>query len=211
MKNELTRKVLRFWLKKTGMSQVALAEKSGISTTHITNMANGVRGITTENLEKICNVFDISIPEFFELKENTPEIVLIDRLKAIPQAGRGGLVVDGDCVGKYAFHNDFIRRKGGNPEDMKIFQIQGDSMTPTLNSGDLIMINQQDNMVRQGNIYLLRLEGELMVKRLENRPGGFLLIRSDNNERYNDIEVNKNSEDVDIQVFGRMVWSCREY
>jgi phage repressor protein C with HTH and peptisase S24 domain len=92
---------------------------------------------------------------------------------------------------------------------MKLFEVAGDSMAPTLMDGDLIMVNLREKNVRSGCIYLVRMEDELMVKRLENRPGGVLLIRSDN-RAYEDIPVNRGSG-ADVETLGRMVWSCREY
>jgi len=50
-----------------------------------------------------------------------------------------------------------------------------------------------------------------MVKRLERRSGNILLIRSDNEERYAPVPINMDSEAGEIEIFGRMVWSCREY
>lgn len=208
---KITSDALRFWLKKAGIKQGELAERTGISQGHISNMMQGTRGIPTPNLEKICEALDISLPEFFSCKdEDSPDIVFVQKVKARPRAGTGGLETDGNFDGKYAFHSSFISRKQGNPEDMVIFQVAGDSMSPTLADGDLIMINRRDKDVRTGYIYLLRMEDELMVKRLENRPGSILLIRSDNSD-YEDIAINKSEIDGQIEIFGRMVWSCREY
>ena len=65
---------------------------------------------------------------------------------------------------------------------MKIFEVAGDSMSPTLVEGDLIMVNTAEKDIRTGRIYLLRIGTDLMVKRLETRPGGKILIRSDNTQ-----------------------------
>ena len=79
-----------------------------------------------------------------------------------------------------------------------------------MNDRDLILVNLKEKHVRSGYVYLIRIGNELMVKRLENRPGGVLLIRSDNPD-YEDIPVNLEEVDGDIEIHGRMVWSCREY
>lgn len=72
---------------------------------------------------------------------------------------------------------------------MRLFRVAGDSMEPTLHDGDMIMINQGERAVHTGRVYLMRLGDELMVKRLETRPGGVLLIRSDNS-CYDPVPVN---------------------
>ena len=139
-----------------------------------------------------------------------PEIDFVERVKARPITGNGGLEVDGDCVGHYSFHTSFLSRKGGRAKDFKIFQIDGDSMEPILHAGDLIMVNLRDSDIRSGHIYLIRLEDELMVKRLEKRPGGKIFAISEN-DRYKEIEIDLSQEGLDFKIFGRMVWLCREF
>jgi phage repressor protein C with HTH and peptisase S24 domain len=208
---KLTEIALDFWTKKHGITQEALAEKTGLSQNYISQIQTGRRYGSIETHLAIANAFDVSLPEFFACKDDGPDIVFVNRVRARPRAGTGGLETDGEFEGQYAFHRTFIERKGGGGAgSMAIFRIAGDSMKPTLEDGDLIMVNQNDTDIRTGYIYLLRMEKELMVKRLENRPGGILLIRSDNKE-YKEIEIDMGAENVDVQVFGRMVWSCREY
>ena len=213
----ITSEALSFWLKKMNMRQRDLAERTGISQGHISNMAAGARGIPVPNLEKICEAFGISMPEFFACKDpEMPEVVFVPLVKAVPRAGTGGLETDGDFRGWYSFHSSFLRRKGGSEDTMRLFMVDGDSMEPTLFSGDMIMINTAETArhISTGNIYLLRIgsgeTAELMIKRLERRPGNILIIRSDN-DRYQDIPVNLSEVDGELEIFGRMVWSCREY
>ena len=206
-----TGEVLTYWLEKTGVRQNEFAEKIGVAQGTVSNMKRGARGITGENLDRICAALGISISEFFAMDaKDMPEIVFVERVTARPRAGTGGLETDSESNGMYAFQRAFIERKRGRAEGMKLFEVAGDSMSPTLNDGDMIMVNLDDTTVRSGCIYLLRMEDELMVKRLENRPGGVLLIRSDNPD-YEDLQMNKVEGDADVQIFGRMVWSCREY
>lgn len=202
---------LAFWLETKGLTQIELARRMGVNPNTISQYKTGERTPPMDRLEDLVEALGVSLPEFFACKDETkPDIVFIERVKAKPMAGLGGLETDGDAEGFYSFHSNFIARKRGTPKSMKIFEVTGDSMTPTLADSDLIMVNLADKDVRSGYIYLMRMEEELMVKRLENRPGGILLIRSDNPD-YEDIPVSKNDPTVDIEVFGRMVWSCREY
>ena len=202
---------LSFWLKKKGLSQSDLAERMGVNKNTISQYKTGERTPPMDRLEDLVEAFGLSIPEFFACKEESkPELVFVEKVMARPRAGTGGLETDAEHDGYYSFHRSFIERKRGTEETMKIFEVAGDSMAPTLSDGDFIMVNTTDRDVRTGYIYLLRMEDELMVKRLESRPGGVLLLRSDNPD-YEDIQINKNDESVDVSIFGRMVWSCREY
>lgn len=212
---KITADALRFWIRKRGLTQGRLAEKSGLAQNYISQIHTGARAGSLEAIQQLAAALDVSLPEFFACKDpETPDTVFIKKVKARPRAGTGGLETDGEAAGLYSFHSSFIRRKRGTPEDMVIFEVAGDSMSPTLTDGDLIMINTQDRDARTGLVYLLRLgrgeDSELMVKRLERRPGNILLLRSDNPD-YEDIPAAMDGAEGEIEIFGRMVWSCREY
>ncbi len=208
---KITAEALHYWIKKRGLTQAQLAEKAELAQNYISQINTGSRYGSIEALQKIAEALGLSLPEFFACKDTTlPELVYVQRVKARPSAGSGSLETDAEHAGYYSFHSSFIARKRGTADSMKIFEVSGDSMSPTLDDGDLIMINMKEADVRTGHIYLLRIEEELLVKRLETRPGGVLLIRSDNPD-YETITVNRHDENLDMQIFGRMVWSCREY
>lgn len=207
---KITADALRFWIKKRGLTQAALAQKSGLAQNYISQINTGTRDGSIDVIQQIAAALDLTLPEFFACKDDSkPDLVFVEKVKAKPRAGSGGLETDNEHDGYYSFHSSFIARKGGTADSMKIFEVAGDSMSPTLDDSDMIMVNTKDTDIRTGRIYLLRMSGELMVKRLETRPGGVVLIRSDNKD-YEDIPV-AIGEDRDVEVFGRMVWSCREY
>lgn len=202
---------LSFWLEKKEVTQSQLAERMGVNKNTISQYKTGDRRPPVEKLVLLTNALGVSLPEFFSCREEEkPDIVFVRKVTARPRAGAGGLETDAEHDGYYAFHSSFIARKRGNEDSMVLFEAAGDSMSPTLNDGDMIMVNTLDMDVRTGCIYLLRVEDELMVKRLETRPGGILLIRSDN-PRYEDIPVDRRDESQNVAILGRMVWSCREY
>jgi Predicted transcriptional regulator len=207
---EITSAAVRFWLDKKGVRQGELASGVGVESSTISQIVNAKRLPSMELAMKIADYFAISLAEFFACKDETkPDIAYVEKVKARPRAGTGGLETDSDHNGYYSFHTSFLARKKGNSKTMKIFEVAGDSMTPTLDDGDMIMVNTTEKDVQTGRVYLLRIGEDLMVKRLETRPGGVMMIRSDNPD-YDDIPVNLH-EVTDVEVFGRMVWSCREY
>lgn len=115
------------------------------------------------------------------------------------------LVTNGDVEGLYAFRQDFIVEMGGNPDNLVLFDVTGDSMEPTIPDGATVLVNLRDTDVRSGMIYAVRVCDELMVKRLFRNPGK-LVCKSDNEARP-DIEVS--GEDADFSVFGRVRWTAR--
>jgi phage repressor protein C with HTH and peptisase S24 domain len=193
----------------------ALARRSGVDQGNLSNIASGKLNVGIINTTKILQAFNAvvlfpdQVDDFVSKRATDPETVFIPRVKAKPRAGTGGLETDGDFVGRYAFHRSFIKRKQGTEDSMKIFEVAGDSMEPTLREGDLVMINENSVDIKTGSIYLVTISDELMIKRIENR-GEMLKLISDN-QRYEPILVDMKAEDIYIKLHGRMVWSCREY
>ena len=107
---------------------------------------------------------------------------------------------------KIAFRREWIARKG-NPANMSLIRIHGDSMEPTLLSGDVVLIDHSKNVISpQGGIYAIALDGEIMIKRVEYlRSRGVVVIKSDN-ARYSTEEVLPER----LTVNGKMIWFARE-
>ena len=205
---------LRFWMKKRGITQAELAEKAGLAQNYISQIHTGSRSGSIEAIKSIADALGLSLSDFFACADpdEKEEIIFVPLVAAMPRAGTGGLDTNGEFERWYSFHSSFLARKRGTAETMRLFRVDGDSMEPLLFSKDMIMVNTSEaaRHVVTGGVYLLRMGDELMVKRLERRPGNMLLIRSDN-PNYEDIPVNMNEADGEIEIFGRMVWSCREY
>ena len=207
---KLAAAAVEFWRKKNGMTQATLSEKTGLAQNYISQIETGEKTAPSlKAIQKFAEVFCVSVPDFLSCNDK-PDIEFIPLVKARPMAGNGGLETDGDFLRYYAFHSRFLARKG-NAKNMCMFRIEGDSMEDTLRGGDLVMINQGDTHVRPGNVYLLRSDDFLMIKRLEPQPGGVLLVRSDN-AAYKPFEITlADVTPESFQIYGRMVWSCREY
>jgi phage repressor protein C with HTH and peptisase S24 domain len=138
--------------------------------------------------------------------EVTSGIRLIPKLAVGASAGAGAMH-DGEALaGKIGFDEKWLRRMGLDPAKLSLIRVDGESMSPTLNHGDDIMVDNRAaaQAVRDG-IHVIRLDDMLMVKRLAQRPRGRLSVLSDN-PNYPDWP------DVDgatVTVIGRVVWAGR--
>ena len=127
-------------------------------------------------------------------------------LDVAASAGPGGEAIDEAPQGWFAFEPRFLRRLTASPDSLSAVRVQGDSMEPTLNAGDDILVDTADaaDRLRDG-IYVLRIDDALNVKRLAVGPGGRLSIVSDN-ARYPVIGRKRGDR---IDVVGRVVWAGR--
>lgn len=80
-----------------------------------------------------------------------------------------------------------------------LITVRGDSMEPQLNDGDQLIVDTSDRWPgRTGRVYVIRVDGALMVKRVSDGPAG-LEARSDN-------PLAPPVPAVPIEVVGRVVW-----
>ncbi|MBF0147226.1 MAG: helix-turn-helix transcriptional regulator [Magnetococcales bacterium] len=114
----------------------------------------------------------------------------------------------GQVVDHIAFKSDWILGVMGlDPNKIVLVSVIGDSMEPTLKGGDLVLLDQRDQSMRNDAIYVIRRDEDLVAKRLQRGFDGSISIKSDN-AAYEDIKVP--AEQVgQLSIVGRVVWSGR--
>lgn len=135
-----------------------------------------------------------------------------DNLKLVPKLAVGasagaGALADGEALaGKVGFDEQWLRKLGVEPRNVSLIRVEGDSMQPTLNDGDDIMVDKGAALkpLRDG-IHVIRIDGVLMVKRLAPAPGGRLSVLSDNPAYPSWLD----RDPAEVQVVGRVVWVGR--
>lgn len=134
------------------------------------------------------------------------DFVLIRQVNGKISAGNGFLPDDSVDI-QAAFRKDWIKRKGGKPDRMSLIKVDGDSMEPTLLSGDLVLVDHSRNTIAsQGGIYAIAIDDEIMIKRVQPVfPDGKLRVISDN-KQYDPFEI----ETGRVRVNGKVIWYARE-
>ena len=65
----------------------------------------------------------------------------------------------------------------------RIVKVIGESMEPTLPDGASILVNMGQQEPRDGKIFVVRIEDEIVVKRLIRNPDAGWLLQSDNRNK----------------------------
>lgn len=122
-------------------------------------------------------------------------------------AGPGALPEDERARSHLAFDARWLRRLAGDPKQLSMIRVEGDSMLPTLSDGDEILVDRGDGPGRlRDGIYVLRMEGALIVKRLALNPAARrIAVRSDN-PAYPSWD---DCDPADMDVIGRVIWVGR--
>jgi phage repressor protein C with HTH and peptisase S24 domain len=137
------------------------------------------------------------------------DYALVPKVKARLGAG-SSLITDGEQAGLYAFRKDFLRRIGldGNGE-LALFDVMGDSMAPTIQHMDTVLVSMRETEPVNGQIYAIRVDDELLVKRILRTPGK-LVVKSDN-PAYESFEIDLAEPSANVEIIGRVRWQGRVY
>src|SRR3954454_10980320 len=135
-------------------------------------------------------------------------LVSVKRHPVTVSAGPGAVV--NEELGKpyFAFDERWLKSLTSSaPANLSIVRVEGDSMAPTLNAGDDILVDRGDagERLRDG-IYVLRIDDALVVKRIALNPVGRRVTVQSDNPAYPD---GPNCTLKDINPIGRVVWSGR--
>ncbi|HEX8258529.1 MAG TPA: S24 family peptidase [Allosphingosinicella sp.] len=137
-----------------------------------------------------------------------PNYVVVPQLDVGASAGSGALPGEERALSHIAFDARWLRSLGtGDPGQLSVIRVEGDSMTPALADGDDILVDRGDAAQRlRDGIYVLRFEEALIVKRVALNPAGRTVsIRSDN-------PAYPSWPDCDlaaVDIVGRVVWTGR--
>jgi len=136
------------------------------------------------------------------------ELVRFLLLPKRPEAAAAGAGAPAppDFTSEYiAFRHDWIRSRFGiDPADLILETALGESMQPTIHNGDLLLVDTTDRAFNNFGIYVLEVLGERLVKRVQRKLDGSLLLISDN-ETYQPDQVPP-ALAKDVTVVGRVVW-----
>ena len=131
-------------------------------------------------------------------------------LHAVRAAAGGGSVADEASGGRdsLAFPPTLLRRITAAPAGgLKLLSISGDSMSPTLEDGDLVMVDTQRRMPSPPGIFILDDGVGLVAKRVDAIPNSWpLALRlSSDNPAYS----NYRRQVDEVHIVGRVVWFAR--
>jgi phage repressor protein C with HTH and peptisase S24 domain len=135
-------------------------------------------------------------------------LISVKRHPVTVSAGPGAIVTEELGKPYFAFDERWLNAlTPSSPANLSIVRVEGDSMAPTLNAGDDILVDLGDAAERlRDGIYVLRIEDALVVKRVALNPvGGRVTIQSDN-PAYPDWPDCGFDE---IKCIGRVIWSGR--
>ncbi|HIJ83940.1 MAG: Prophage MuSo1, transcriptional regulator, Cro/CI family [Magnetococcales bacterium] len=137
------------------------------------------------------------------------EFSMIPRLEVLASLGTGTAAPEEDNIKGYlAFKNVWLQKRRLNPRFLTVIDAIGDSMVPTINDGDVLLVDLRQKEPQDNRIFVLRLDNQLYAKRLHTRPNQEIEVQSDNPQTPPFPVALGRSQGVDI--IGRVVWAGRD-
>lgn len=193
------------------------AEITGKSASHIYKICRGMSRPSMAYLQELYEEYKVDLTWLLTGEHNqsnpvagTPtnsELVFAPMFDVQASAGMGAEVVAEDVEDYFAFNKSFLSRQLNVSSEQLVFvTISGDSMLPTLQEGDRVLVDMSQKTVSQPGLYLLQSEDGLMAKRLLDKQG-ILSVISDNSE-YENWTIATSAREAN-PIAGKIVWCAR--
>lgn len=201
-----------------------MASKTGIPIGTINKYAAMSSAASIGNVVRISRAVDITLDELVSgsVSRDTnvirtdasinptsrDDFIALPFLDVEASAGHGAVVAaHSEIRSVVSFERTFLRDLGAVPDHCKIIGARGDSMTPTIPDGALIVVDHSQREVVNGWISVVNVCGDLLVKRIRRRLDGTVELVSDN--PIYPIETIGSDRIDQLVIIGRVVYFCR--
>ncbi|WKE64366.1 LexA family transcriptional regulator [Gallaecimonas kandeliae] len=168
---------------------VAIAREGGIS---LDELILGTKGNAAGTAAAVA------VREFDE------EYVLVPGYHVSVSAGHGAINGDEPVKRHLAFRRKWLSFKKLGGANLAVVFAKGDSMEPTINDNDSLLVNLDSTKPLDGKIFVVRLGDELYAKRIQIRWDGAIELISDNKE-YRPQTVPA-AELEQLHIVGQVAW-----
>lgn len=201
--------------KALGVTQEELALKLGVNKSKIKNIEAETQSITIEVAKELNKVYNINLgwlltdkgsmyveePAFNSvMREEQFESECINAPYFAASAG-GGHYLDANQT--YPVPLFEIKKLGVDPKRVAVIEICGQSMYPSINDGDILIVESEPSRIIDSEVYIINYEDQLYCKRILKNIKS-LILKSDNPE-YSPITV-EGQEIEKLRIVGRVLF-----
>jgi phage repressor protein C with HTH and peptisase S24 domain len=217
---------------KAGLSKSELARAAGVSPSAVTQWENGetleLKGEPVTRVALACGVDahwlatgrGSEAPRPLAVAEMVSKIpyrvdsaygagIVIPVFDIVASMGPGATLPQQETViGGMQLSEQWVARNlsgVSNQANLAVISAIGDSMLPTFNDGDILIVDRGVFDWKRDSVYVLARGDELFIKRVQRRFDGGVTIKSDN--PLHGEEVVKDPEAAGLRILGRVVWA----
>lgn len=201
-------------MKESGFTMKSLSAEAGLGDTYVRDLIKREREPLLPHITALASALNVSVGWLLGETENASEplpanggFVTVPEYDVRASAGGGFFIDEETRKANWPFARRYIEELNLRASGLVVIEVQGDSMEPTLRSGDRVMIDTNDRNPAQPGIFCLWDSDRTVVKRLEKIPASdpvTLRLKSDN-PLHDAYEVAAEL----VNIIGRVVWYAR--
>lgn len=221
-KNSYLIQRLRSRMLECGLNARELAERADVGASFVYDILNGKStNPTTLKLSKIAAVLDVDVTYLLQqdnveragastiISHEKPGVMAIPALSVIASLNGGAVVMDENIIAAHYFQRHWIRDYLGiQANDLRIVNVVGDGMDPTLEDGDVVLVDTSQVMPSPAGLFVMFDGVALIVKRMEHigmeEAEALIRISSDNHQY-----LPYTRRVSEMKIIGRVVWFSR--
>lgn len=189
--------------KAHGITAEELAKKVNVAKGTVSYWENGVCQPSSETLDKICSLFNISpldlySPPLKEIKE-VGDTVELSKIPVFASIAAGiPIEANEDIIDYIDVPTNWLRRN-----NYFAIKVKGNSMSPTVKDGDIVVVKQQET-AETGKICVVLINGyEATLKEIKKDPNGlWILPKNPDSEFKPSFFTNQEVEELPIRILG---------
>ena len=188
--------------KKISFTDVALA--LNVSRQYVSQIKE--KSLSDRQLAMIENYFKVKFDKTGIFDEEDDCISIPVKGEVVASMGYGVTVYNEMQTASYSISKKLVEDLGISRSMTEMIFAQGDSMLPTIEGGDSLLVDHSRTDIYDGKIYCVRIDGQLYAKRLQKIPPNKVVVVSDN-PKYRSFEIDlTENRDFDFEVIGEIRW-----
>lgn len=198
---------LKYYMSINDVSQIEVANKIGVSPQTFNTWVQGIALPRMGKVQKLADYFGIRKSDLIEERPNSTKqkrkgivIPVLGHVAAgIPIEMIEDIIDTEEIPEDMARHGEFFALK-----------IKGDSMTPSINNSDVVIVRQQED-AENGDIVIATVNGnDAVCKRLKKYSDGISLISL--NPAYEPLYFNNSEiQEAPVKIIGKVVELRRKF
>lgn len=193
MESDIYIQALRRLVERVSGGTKEIAGATGLSAANLEQIVKGVvnpsgrpRGVGPQTRDALSRVYpnwfstDTNVDKSIDL-ENNPDYPAIRRVRFKLSAGASGFAIEYQQGSgpPMVFNKSWYAKRNLNPGKLFAVEVSNGSMEAGLHHGDIVVVNTESIIPKDGIVFAANYEGEMVIKRLV-RDAGQWWLSSDN-------------------------------
>lgn len=216
--NKMMIERLKNEMERAGVNARKLSDMANVGRSFVYDILNGKScNPTTSKITAVANVLGVSVPYLVSGTSNDNEIItrtgdnfvcVLSAEVKVDKKGERSLATNSQSK-SFFFQREWLENSlNANIDNLIAVAIEDETMSPTLQRKDSILVDKSDKFSGNVGVYLIFDGVNVAARRLEfvaNSNGEKVHVISDN-RKYTSYEVLLS----DVEIVGRVIWYSRE-